>query len=434
MSTQVNIPTPFGVSLGVSSLNLLSVNASRKYLQVQNKSKAGAIVTIKFDNDFVAARSGVQTLTFGAVPDAGNFTLTYGGQTTPTQAFNVSSATVQAAMEALSSIGAGNILVTGTVAAGFVFTFAGALALVPTTAITVSSNTLTNSSLQASATQVLSFSAVPTAGTFQLVDALGNVTAALAYNITAMDLAAAINALPAISGGVSNLTQDPGSKAFSIYFAGVPTANTDVALLVVTGNSLTSTSAQASAVQVAFVEPAPLQGTFKLMMPNGETTAAIAYNANAAAIQAALELLPVVGVGNVLVTGSSLVGGFTMTFRAALANTFIAPIYIVESTLHPDVLTGIQKRVALEEARRVVTTVPGHGTDSVTVTPAFAQRGRAPVAVTTTMTINFVGNAVPVEGIQIAAGDSYLREIAVPVGAMWAISDTAATPVEVWEG
>src|SRR5665213_3640565 len=106
MSTQVNIPAPFGISISSSSSKVLNSNNARKFLQVQNQSKAAAIVTIKFDSDFVTQQAGVQTLAFSAAPDAGGFTLTFNGQTTATQAYNVSAANLQTAMQALSSVGA----------------------------------------------------------------------------------------------------------------------------------------------------------------------------------------------------------------------------------------------------------------------------------------------------------------------------------------
>jgi hypothetical protein len=49
----------------------------------------------------------------------------------------------------------------------------------------------------------------------------------------------------------------------------------------------------------------PTGGTFTLTY-NGQTTSAIAYDANAATVQAALAALSNIGVGNVAVTGGPL--------------------------------------------------------------------------------------------------------------------------------
>src|SRR5262249_41925037 len=50
----------------------------------------------------------VQTVTLTGNPTGGTFTLTFSGQTTAAIAYNASAATVQSALQALSSIGSGN--------------------------------------------------------------------------------------------------------------------------------------------------------------------------------------------------------------------------------------------------------------------------------------------------------------------------------------
>jgi hypothetical protein len=62
----------------------------------------------------------------------------------------------------------------------------------------------------------------------------------------------------------------------------------------------------------------PTTGTYTLTI-GSHSTAAIAYNADAAAIEAALELLPVIGAGNVTVAAGS--PGFDITFTGDLAST-----------------------------------------------------------------------------------------------------------------
>jgi hypothetical protein len=58
------------------------------------------------------ALNEIQALELTGTPDGGTFTLTYDTQTTGNIAFNASAADVQAALEALSSVGAGNVLCT----------------------------------------------------------------------------------------------------------------------------------------------------------------------------------------------------------------------------------------------------------------------------------------------------------------------------------
>lgn len=71
----------------------------------------------------------VQTATITGTPTGGSFTLTFKGRTTATILWNSTAATVQAALEALSSIGIGNVLVTGGPGPGtpYVITFIGKL-------------------------------------------------------------------------------------------------------------------------------------------------------------------------------------------------------------------------------------------------------------------------------------------------------------------
>jgi len=58
----------------------------------------------------------------------------------------------------------------------------------------------------------------------------------------------------------------------------------------------------------------------------GQTTSALAYNANAATVQAALIALSNLATGDVVVTGTSVVTGLTLTFGGTLAGTDVAEI------------------------------------------------------------------------------------------------------------
>lgn len=110
-----------------------------------------------------------------------------------------------------------------------------------------------------------------------------------------------------------------------------PNAN----LTLVAGTLLVpETGASQNDVQTLTITGTPTGGTFTLSF-NGYTTAAIAYNATAAAVQAALELLPNIGSGNVTCTGGALPGtGVTITFGGLLANE---PQPVITTT---DSLTG----------------------------------------------------------------------------------------------
>lgn len=68
----------------------------------------------------------VQTMTISGTPTGGTYTLEFDGQETGALAFDANAAAIQAALEALSTIGSGNVTVTGT--GPYVITFAGELA------------------------------------------------------------------------------------------------------------------------------------------------------------------------------------------------------------------------------------------------------------------------------------------------------------------
>lgn len=104
-------------------------------------------------------------------------------------------------------------------------------------------------------------------------------------------------------------------------------------------------------VQTVTITGTPTGGTFTLTF-NGQTTAPIAYNANAAAVQAALEALSVIGTGNVLGGGGALPGTpVTITFRGSLAG-----INVLVMTASGAGLTG-----GTSPAAAVSTTTAGGG-------------------------------------------------------------------------
>lgn len=81
----------------------------------------------------------VQTATITGIPTGGSFTLKVDGETTAAIAFDATAAAVQAALEALSNVNPGDVIVTGTNPA-FTITFAGRFSAsnVPTIVATAS--------------------------------------------------------------------------------------------------------------------------------------------------------------------------------------------------------------------------------------------------------------------------------------------------------
>jgi hypothetical protein len=86
--------------------------------------------TAPLNGTYTAPINEVQTATKSGTISGGTFTLTWEGATTSALAYNASTATVQAALEGLSTIGTGNITVGGSAlsSGNMTFTFTGDLA------------------------------------------------------------------------------------------------------------------------------------------------------------------------------------------------------------------------------------------------------------------------------------------------------------------
>jgi hypothetical protein len=100
----------------------------------------------RYFSDLAAMRGGVnavQTLSRGGIVTGGTFTLTYNGATTGNLAYNVSSSSIQTALQNLSTIGSGNVTVTSGGTGVWVVTFGGQLAAKNLPNMTVNTSNLT---------------------------------------------------------------------------------------------------------------------------------------------------------------------------------------------------------------------------------------------------------------------------------------------------
>lgn len=129
-------------------LNIQKAPQSPRYFVVSAKDEVALMGDANLQSFFAFAQSqtveqgrspvlyGLETRFSQLVPvgalvtlgsqSSGNFTLTYGGQTTGNIAYNASAATVQAALEGLSSIGSGNVSVTGNTGGPYTIRMIGA--------------------------------------------------------------------------------------------------------------------------------------------------------------------------------------------------------------------------------------------------------------------------------------------------------------------
>lgn len=125
-----------------------------------------------------------QLLAFSTVPDSGSYDLDFGGQITASLAFNANAAAVQAALEALSNIGVGNVSVSGDYTLGFTVVFQSALAEAPQVQIVENANTLLTG-----ATPVTITETTPTPGVLPNIDleASSTVLGAVAAPASTLD-------------------------------------------------------------------------------------------------------------------------------------------------------------------------------------------------------------------------------------------------------
>ncbi|MCE5339760.1 MAG: flagellar hook-basal body complex protein [Planctomycetaceae bacterium] len=96
-------------------------------MAVDSTTTLGDVLNWLNTSEGTAAVSEVQTVTLGTapnnVPDGGTFTLTYGGETTAAIDWDATAGEIQTALEALSTVSAGDITVSGSMASGVTFTF-----------------------------------------------------------------------------------------------------------------------------------------------------------------------------------------------------------------------------------------------------------------------------------------------------------------------
>jgi hypothetical protein len=159
--TAANTLSPTGQTVGqidiTANLLLEAANAQAASELANWDADTKRLLRLEFlgpANEIETGASEVQTLTASGPPTAGTFTLTYGGQTTGAIAYNASAAVVQAALEALTNIGSGNVLGGGGPLPGtpVTITFQGALATTDVPLMTVNNAGLTGGTVAAATT------------------------------------------------------------------------------------------------------------------------------------------------------------------------------------------------------------------------------------------------------------------------------------------
>lgn len=195
----------------------------------------------------VTGKNEIQKVSLPASTDGGTFTLTWNGQTTGTIAWNASAATLQTALENLSNIAPGDVIV---LKGGLIWTveFAATYAqqdvalmtgsgsgLTGTGEVTVSVETLTEGSAAVNEIQRVTIPSAASGGTFTLTYD-GQTTAGIAYNASTATVVSSLEALSNIGVGDVAVTQS-GTQYF-VEFKGA-FKGTNVPLMTANGASLT---------------------------------------------------------------------------------------------------------------------------------------------------------------------------------------------------
>lgn len=416
MSSQF-VAVPIEVTVGPESVLALAANPARKYLRIDNKDDV--LVTFKLGEDFGQPASAVQHIAFTpeAQLAAGLFSIVFDGQeTTELVPGAASAAELETALEALSNIGSGNVDVEGDFEDGFDVTFKGALANLPQNLLSVAVNTLEGP--KANAVQTVTYTA--DGGTFTLTFG-GQTTTALAFDASTATVKNALNALSTLDGAVETVGGSAG--AYVVTF-GTQKAYMPVALLT-SASSLTLGAEQDSEAGVLYAAPAPASGSYKLMVGD-QTTAALAFDDEAADIQAALEALSNVGAGNVAVAGSTLLAGMTITFQGDLADEDAPAVVPYDNALRADGPFGTEVRLDF-----LLTTEGNAGAKAITIATQTA--GLAPVSVALAFTTTTEGQAQPADGTDIKALDNVEFADSAPIDAVYIKADSAGQVV-VTEG
>ncbi|MBL8828887.1 MAG: autotransporter-associated beta strand repeat-containing protein, partial [Planctomycetaceae bacterium] len=311
----------------------LATTTAVSILTTQNGTTTSAPVTIATvqDGDTLALDE-IQSISFTAA--AGSYTLvfdrdpTFGvdNATTSALAFNATSGAVQAALQAIAGTSGATFTVGGT-PGNFTATIADGLftnfdPLTASDVVDVINEVQTISFTATSGNYTLVFDRDPTAGTDFAT------TSSLAFNATSGAVQSALQAIAGTSGATFTVSGTPGN--FSATIANGLGTNFDQ----LTSSNLSATAAGATTTVVQGNnfgdEQQTVQlfnvtgGNFRLAF-NGMTTANIAATGSAIAVQSALESLPTIGAGNVVVNGNTDTG-FVIRFTGDLGNRDVSAI------------------------------------------------------------------------------------------------------------
>ncbi|MFN3151381.1 hypothetical protein [Bremerella sp.] len=201
------------------------------------------------------AANEVQIVTLPGSPSGGTFTLSFQGQTTSNLTYDESAADVEAALEALSNIGSGNVTVSGAGGGPWTIEFIGSLAGTDVGQMTGSGANLTGGTVTVSTVQaavanqneqvLLTMSDSVTSGTFTITYD-SSESGGIAYNATSAAVKSALEATASIGSGDVNVS-GPAGGPWLIEFAG-SLAGQDVLAITSDGTNLVGAGTQSLSI------------------------------------------------------------------------------------------------------------------------------------------------------------------------------------------
>lgn len=173
-----------------------------------------------------AGTNEVQTLTVTAT--GGTYILGFGDQFSHQIPYNATAAFVQAALEAVQTIGSGNVVVTGSAGGPYTITFQGVFAAINVPLLAVDDNALQPLNVRTAVVTVMPGDGThnevqkvmlqgATVGTFTITFS-GQTTSALAFNASAATVQTALRALSNING--ANVNVSLTGSAYTLTFVG----------------------------------------------------------------------------------------------------------------------------------------------------------------------------------------------------------------------
>jgi hypothetical protein len=375
---------PVGESIiAISNMNtVVPVGATVKF----GSDTTEYTVTAKVDGGGTNEQQKIQ------IDDAvsgGTFKLQYGGEDTSDIAFGANAATVQAALEALSTIGTGKVTVAGA-SPEWTVTFVSTLAATDVALITGDGTNLTGGDLTdvditetttgnpaVNEVQTLTVTGTPTGG-YTNISYGGSTSSQIAYDATAADVELALESMNSIPQGEATCAGGPWpGSAITVTFSGSLGAQ-DVAMMTNVDNfsggttpTLTITETTpgelpVNEVQTVRIPSSVTGGTFTLTYSGQTTSPGIAPGATAAEVKAALEGLSNIGTGDVSVTGGpGPAKDWVVEFTGALAATDVAAMTGSGASLTGGSTTTV---TTWEHVKGVTAT----GSSQITVSPVLA--------------------------------------------------------------